>query len=301
MERKYIVKSNMDELLISALEYIPNEIKGIVVIAHGMCEYKERYRDFALYLKKNHYLCVTFDERGHGQSVRDVEDLGYFYDNTSNYIVEDLHQIISLVKEKYKDVPIYLFGHSMGSLVVRKYIKKYDNEIDKLIVCGSPSKNSFINVAILLTKVVTLFKGDHHRDKLLQNISIGVYDRRFKEEIRNAWLNSNIEKVKEYNNDSKCGYIFTNNGFINLFKLLKDVYSKKNWKLLNKKLPILFIAGSADPVIVNEKEWMKSLNFLKKIGYSNIQYKLYKNDRHELLNEVNNKEVYEDILRFLNK
>ena len=69
----------------------------------------------------------------------------------------------------------------------------------------------------------------------------------------------------------------------------------------NKDLPIFFIAGSDDPIIVSKDKWLESQNFLKILGYTNVKGKLYPNLRHELLNEKNNQEIYNDIIKFIEK
>ena len=98
-----------------------------------------------------------------------------------------------------------------------------------------------------------------------------------------------------------CGYIFTNNGFINLFKLLKEAYNKEEWTVNNPNLDILVIAGKQDPVIQSEEKFMGLVSFLKGLGYKNIASKLYEGKRHELLNEKENIKIYEDILGFIEK
>jgi len=301
MRKEITITSNQDNLKLSVLMYIPEKIKAIVQIAHGMCEHKERYEKLMKFLCDEGYLVVANDHRGHGDSVKSENDFGYFYDDTGEYLVEDLHQITNYLKDEYPNLPVYLIGHSMGSLAVRKYIKKYDADIDKLIVCGSPSQNNLTGFAIFLAKLSTLFTGKHHRNKLLNNISIGAYDKMFKNEPRNSWINSNMEEVRKYNNDPKCGFVFTNNGFFNLFSLLKDTYSKRGWEFKNPNLKILFIAGSKDPVIINESAWLNSMTFLREIGYDKIDYILYEGDRHEVFNEKNYQEVFEDVKKFLNE
>ena len=104
-----------------------------------------------------------------------------------------------------------------------------------------------------------------------------------------------------YNDDELCGFIFTTNGFINLYKLMRQAFKKNDYQVKNKNLDILLIAGSDDPVIQNEKKFIELKEFLKDIGYKNIESKLYKNLRHEILNEKTKKEVYNDILNFINK
>lgn len=302
MERKDIIlNSNSDKLPISITMFMPEgNIKGIFQISHGMAEHKERYFDLMEYMSNQGYVTIINDHRGHGKSIKEKEDLGYFYDNSSEYIVEDLHQITLYIKELYPNKEIILFGHSMGSMVVRKYIKKYDKDIDKLIICGSPSKNLFVDLAIFITKILEVFKGEKYRSNLIQNLAFGNYNKNIKNaKSKNAWICSNSETVEKYDDDELCGFTFTLNGFENLFKLMKEIYQKDGWIVDNKNLPILFIAGSNDPVIIDEKKWIKSQEFLKKVGYSEISGKLYEGLRHEILNEKNKKQIYEDISDFI--
>lgn len=293
--------SKCDDLPLSVAVFTPEtEIKGVVQISHGMAEHKERYFPFMEYLASKGYASVINDHRGHGASIADRGDLGYFYDETGTYIVEDLFHITQYIRETFPGKPVCLFGHSMGSLAVREYIKKYDNKIDKLIVCGSPSKNPLAGAALVLVKLQEVFKGERYRSGLIQKLAFGSYTKNIKNPVsENAWLSVNEDNVKEYDNDELCGYVFTLNGFKNLFIMLKDVYSPKGWMLHNADLPILFIAGSDDPVIVNEAKWKESCEFLKKIGYTNVKGKLYPGLRHEILNEDSKEEIYDDIVRFL--
>jgi alpha-beta hydrolase superfamily lysophospholipase len=246
------------------------------------------------FFTKHGYVTIMNDHRGHGKSVLSDEDLGYMNDENGEYIVEDLHQISEYVKNRFPGKELILFGHSMGSLVVRKYIKKYDSDINKLIVCGSPSINGAARIGVIVTKLFRSIKGPKYRSNFLNSLSglpQGNYD----------WLSTDSEYVKQYSTDKYCGYVFTTNGFINLTNMLCDVYSKKGWVLNNPNLPILFIAGSDDPVIKSEKLYLKSINFLKNIGYNNIEYKLYDKMRHALMFEVNKKLIYDDLLEFVQK
>lgn len=293
-EDNFKIKSECDGLMIDVMMFIPKKIKGIIQFSHGMVERKEYYYDFMKYFTKNGYVTIINDHRGHGKSVNSDEDYGYMNDENGDYITEDLHQITKYVKDKFPNKEITLFGHSMGSLIVRKYIKKYDYEIDKLIVCGSPSINPFAKVGIFISKLFKILKGEKFRSKFLSSLSGLPQD-------NNDWLSNDKKYVQEYTNDKLCGFIFTTNGFINLTNLLNDTYSKNEWVLNNKNLPILFIAGSDDPVIKSEKLWLKSINFIKKVGYKNVEYKLYPKMRHALMFEKNKAEIYKDLINYIEK
>lgn len=294
MKKSFYLESNCDGLKLYVSLFIPKgKPKGIVQFAHGMVEHQIYYYDFLEYLCKCGYLCVINDHRGHGKSVKSEDDLGYFYEENGDYVVEDLHQITEYVKKEYKDLDVYLFGHSMGSLIVRKYIKKYDKDIKKLVVCGSPSINKITGLGLFLCRVFKLFKGDRYRSKFLNGLALT-------NDTPDKWLTTNKEYAEEYKNDKYCSYVFTVNGFINLIKLVRDTYSKDGWSLNNKSLDIYFIAGRSDMVIKNEKEFLRSINFLKDRGYSNITYKLYDDCYHAIFKDKE-EEVFKDVLDFIEK
>ena len=294
------IKSSSDNLELE-LAYIEpkEEIKGVVQISHGMSEHKERYYDFMEYLKNQGYVVVINDHRGHGSSVKNKEDLGYFYTEDINYIINDLYDVTKYIKNKYKDKKIYLFSHSMGTLVARGYIQKYDNEIEKLVLCGPPTKNELTKFAIKLSQVSKYINKDTKPSKLLNKLTFGSYNRG--NTINNEWLSKSIDNVNNYNEDELCGFIFTGNGFINLYKLMDNAFCRENYKMQNKSLPIFVIAGSKDPVIQDEKKFLELVDFLKELGYKDVTSKLYKDLKHEILNEEEKNIIYKDVLDFFNK
>lgn len=270
---------------------------GIVQLSHGMAEHKERYEEFMEYLASKGYIAVINDHRGHGASVKSKEDLGYFYTDDCEGIVEDLYQVTKLMKAEHPNLPVYLFSHSMGTLVARKYLKKHDQEIEKLVLCGPPTENPATRLAIILTKISMIFKGKQHRNRFIHNLAFAGNNKGYDKE--NAWLSRNLESVDRYNADELCGFVFTNNGFLNLFCLMKESFSKSGWQMKHPTLLIFIIAGEKDPVIQGEKKFYALKEFLENIGYKNIKTKLYEQNRHEILNEDNRADIYRDIVDFL--
>lgn len=301
MEKKtFTVVSDYDNLLLHGSMYAPKgEKKGIVQIAHGMCEFRERYEEFMEFLCKNGYVAVCHDHRGHGDSVEKEADLGWFRDFDGKAVVDDCVKVTRYIKEGYPDLPVILFGHSMGSMIVRCYIQNHDDLIDKLIVCGSPSQNSLVGVAIFMTKCIRLFRGQRYRSKLLSYLSVGNGNDKFPGEEKGAWLTRDRSAIEKYYGNPKGRYGFTCNGFENLFKLMKRTYQKKRYALKNPTLPIHFVAGSDDPVIKDELKWFKAIESLRSVGYENVTGKLYEGMRHEIFNEFGKEGVYEDLLTFI--
>lgn len=299
MIEHFSIPSAFDQLPLDVLIVSPSHPKGIVQFSHGMCEHKERYFDFIHFLNNHGYVCCIHDHRGHGKSIYKQDDLGYFYENGDIGIVEDLHQLTLFMKKRYPKLPLYLLGHSMGSLVVRCYIKKYDNDIDGLFVIGSPSYNPVAPLGIRLTSLYSKVKNDHYRPKLIQKVGFEAFNKNFDHKVENSWICSDKDVVKKYNQNPLCHFSFTANGFASLFKLMNETYSKQNWQLKNSQLPIMFLAGENDPCITNEKKFNEAVHLLKEVGYSHVSSKLFKNMQHEILNEKNNEIVYHTILKAL--
>lgn len=305
-KREFTLQSKYDNLALSCAEYTAEggtqtNAKGVVQIVHGMCEYKERYEGFIDYLTQNGYIVFAHDHRGHGGSVTANENLGYFGDKKGEAIVDDAALVTDEIRRLYPGLSVTLFGHSMGSLVVRAYIQKYEEKIDKLIVCGSPSKNALAGFGLMLNGVISAFRGKKYRSRLMANASTGGGDDKFPGEGKNAWLTRDKTVVEKYNADEKCNFVFSCNGFSNLLHLVKNAYKKKKYPAKHSDLPIFFMAGADDPVIGSEKKWLAAQQFLRDVGYKNVTGKLYPKMRHEILNELGKEEVYADALAFIEK
>lgn len=268
--------------------------KGIVQFSHGMAEHKERYFDFMQYLNERGYICVIHDHRGHGASVKSKNDYGYFYTENADYIVDDLFQVTEYVCDMYPGLEVTLFSHSMGTLVARCYLKKYDGYINRLILCGPPTENSAASLGLALAKIIKPFYKDKKGNGLLNKMAFAGY------ELENRWLSKNSENVDQYEADELCGFLFTTNGFINLFQLMVKAFDKKDWKVTNSELPILMIAGQEDPVIQGKDKFEQLKQFLVSVGYKNVSSKLYPTLKHEILNEKENQMIYEDVYVFIN-
>ncbi len=297
--------SDVDKLEIDCMSVIPDtDIIGVVQLVHGMCEHKERYYDFMEYLAHKGYLCVIHDNRGHGRSVESDTDLGYFYDGGYEALVEDIHQLTMMMKEELKaskNLPYILMGHSMGSLAVRCYLKKYDGDIDKLVVLGSPSKPAGAAIGLMIATAMERVKGGRTHARALDYLVIhSQYEKRFESEgILHAWICSDKKVVEQYNRDPYCNFCFTVDGYVQLIRLMMHTYSTKGWHVTKPELPVLFISGKEDPCNLGPKHFGKSVHFLKNRGYKNVKAVLVNGMRHEVLNEKNKNRVYKHICDFI--
>ncbi len=308
-KEEFTLKSRQDDLELGVSLRIPEHPLGIIQLVHGMAEHRERYHDFMDYLAEQGYVVIIHDHRGHGASVKSTDDYGYFYENGLEAIIKDVHQITGYIRERFPELPLTLFGHSMGSLIVRCYMQEYDKSVDGLIVCGSPSKRFGASLAVLIAKTIQLFRGDHYRSNFVNRLAFPNYNQKSARlalangnttaknsyTSPNSWIVSDPAVVAAYDADERDGFTFTLNGFIVLFNLLKRAYSKKGWQMHNPEVPILFIAGADDPCIISPKDFEKAVNFMRERGYRHLRSKLYPGMRHEILNEIGKTAVWSDV------
>ena len=284
------------DLQLQAAVIAPEQPKAVVVFVHGMAEHKERYYPFMTYLSEQGFACVIYDQRGHGATAVNPDDLGYFGQNGVQKLVEDTLTVVQWAREKYNGLKVFLFGHSMGSMVVRCFTKKYDAQIDGLVVCGSPSNNGASGLGILVTHIIQVFKGDRFRSKKVALMMFGPHTKKFKAEgMRNAWLSTNKANVEEYNADPLCGFLFTLNGYRVVMQLIQETYSPKGWTVNNSDLPVHFLAGSEDPCIITREAFDKAVDFFRDHGYRQVTSQVYSGLRHEVLNETGKEGVWEDV------
>ena len=288
---------------IHAVRYIPDgEIKAILQIAHGMVEYIERYEAFALYLNSKGFLVTGNDHLGHGQSVNSKEEWGYFAkDDGNRAVLCDVHKLTQITKKKYPDVPYFLLGHSMGSFYARQYLCEFGKELNGAIIMGTGCQPlALVQFGRLLTKTISLFKGWHYRCGLVNNIAFGSYNKHF-EPARTTkdWLSKDTAIVDKYVADERCNFIFTLNAYYNMFTGISRLYDKNLLSRMPKDLPVFFVAGEDDPVGDYGKGVMKAVDMFKNIGMKNVSLKLYPTDRHEILDETDRDQVYQDLFSWL--
>lgn len=285
----------------STIIYPPDGMKpvGVIEFVHGMSEKRQRYEKTMKYFSEKGFICAISDLKGHGENILTKDDLGYFGEKGYKGLVDDVHEFTMFLKREYPGLPFVLIGHSMGSLIVRAYLKKHSREINAVILSGSPSDNPMAGLGKKLIRFMEIFRGGHYRSPMIEKMVTGPFEKPFaKEGILNAWLTTDRSVVEDYNKDPLCGVPFTLNGYYALMSLLQSVYSKLGWTSKNPSLPIMFISGAEDPCRRSDKAFKKAVTHLKNCGYPNIYSKLYQDMRHELFNEKNCDEVYEDIIKF---
>ena len=300
-QQKYKLISKVDGLELSVLVIRPEEgenVRGVMQLVHGMAEYKERYLPLMEYLAQRGVACVIHDHRGHGESMREEGDKGYLYGAGADGLMEDTVLVNRFAAEQFPEVPLVLFGHSMGSLVARCYLRGNDWDLKGLIVSGPPTENPAAKGGLALARMQKKLKGDRSPGKLLEGIAFGSYWKKFPES-RCAWVCGNRETVRAYEEDPMCGFTFTADGFVGLMELMCRTYEKSGWQCARPALPILFLGGEEDPCIDGREKFEKAMAHLRGVGYRDVRGKMYPGMRHEICNETDKVVVFEEIAAFL--
>ncbi|MDK2807291.1 MAG: hypothetical protein PWP24_20 [Clostridiales bacterium] len=275
---------------------------AVLQLSHGMCEYVERYDHFIDFMTEHGILVCGNDHLGHKNSAKDRDGLGYFAPKDGwKYLYEDLAHMTQIIKEEYPELPIFLFGHSMGSFIARAYLATYGSMLDGAIICGTAGSNPSLSMGQLIIRLIKRVKGERYRSKFLDNLMFGAYNKKYTSVRTNKdWLTRDEVIVDRYRNDPYCIFTFTCSAFYDLSLLLSYVSSDAWYQKLPKKLPLFLISGSMDPVGDYGKGFREVAERLQKQDLTDFSYTLYPEYRHEILNELGKETVYEDVLTFIN-
>lgn len=290
-----------DDYITKLTHYIcPTNPKASILLLHGMAEHQKRYQDFANFLVNEGYDVYTYDHRGHGINTK-LSELGFFSAKNGHQLVtSDAITVCDHIQKNGRSSKVILFGHSMGSFIARNVIQTKDS-FHGVILCGTghPTK-PLIQSGLLAASFIRKLKGPKHISPFISNLMFG--GKKYTSlTVRTAydWLTRNNPVVGAYIHDPYCGFTCTASFYHDLFKLIQGSIKKAQYRSTNKELPLFIISGDRDPVCGYGKEFQKFISFLKKLNFVNISSKLYPECRHELLNELNNKEVYSDILNWI--
>lgn len=278
------------------------EVKGSVVVLHGMAEHHERYLPFAEFLNSNGYDVFLYDHRGHGTDKK-FEDLGHFADNDGyKLVIGDAIALLEYVRTSNRGNRLILFGHSMGSIIARNVLQQYDL-MDAAIICGTAYMPPITSrMGMLMAGLIKSVKGAHHYSPFLSNLTTGYKDfAKISDRTAFDWLTRDNNIVGNYINDPYCGYLCTAAFYHDLIELTYLAAKPRRIKKTRKDLPMFIISGAYDPVGGYSEGVRKYFAILQHCGFTDIECSIYDECRHELLNELNKDAVMDDILNWLER
>ena len=290
---------------IHAVEWKPKkEIIGVIQIAHGVTEHILRYEHFAEYFTQRGFVVVGNDHLGHGTSIATNSKPMYFGPkNSCDFVVKDMETCRKMTKEKYPDVPYVLLGFSLGSFLVRTYLIDYKEPIDAAIIMGTGYIPNFkIAIAKMLANKEAKKVGEENTSSVIKGLTFETYNQLFKPNRTECdWLCANEEAIDEYLEDPLRGESYSAGLFRELLSGMQYTSNLKNIQKMNKKIPILLLSGDKDPVGDFGKGTIKTFDVFRKAGIENVDIRLYRDLRHDILHEECRRKIYSDIYRWLRK
>jgi alpha-beta hydrolase superfamily lysophospholipase len=284
-------------------EWLPEHqpVKAVVQISHGMAETAARYERFATALNQAGYAVVANDHRGHGQSAKQEEDLGYLGEDGYHWMIRNLLQLNDITRVRHANLPIFLLGHSMGAALAQHYLALHASSIQGVVLSGPIARpGPLLYLGISLAKREMNRRGSRARSQTLANLTLGAYNKPFAPaRTPFDWLTRDVNEVDLYVDNPYCGGVLTTNFYYNFYKGLAEVQSHSLMQEVPKHMPIYILAGNQDPVGHKGKGVMQLVNQFQKLHLQEVTHKLYSGARHEILNETNRDEVTQDILHWL--
>ena len=288
---------------IHAIEWIPEEKpRAVLQLCHGMCEYINRYDEFAQFMCDHGFAVVGNDHLGHGESVQSDDLHGYFADKDGNLtVLRDVHTLRKMTEEKYPGVPYFILGHSMGSFLIRQYIARRGKGLSGAIIMGTGSQpTGTLRAGMNVCRMIAAVKGWHHRSETVHKMSMGAYNKRFAPaRTKCDWLTKDTAFVDAFIQDPWCTFRFTLNAYYNMFSSIEDCQAKEVIDRIPKELPMLLVAGQEDPVGDFGKGVETAYRrYRDAFPERDLTMKLYENDRHEILNETDRQQIFEYLLHW---
>lgn len=288
---------------IRAIKFTPSTPpKAIIQVAHGIADHIDRYKEFMEFLADKGFVVVGNDHLGHGHSIRHPIEQGFFaYKDGWNHVVNDIDKLRLITSEQYPNLPYIFFGHSMGSFLIRTYLINHPDSYHAAILSGTGHMpRAMIESGYALAAGIAKLKGARHVSRLIDKIAFGSYNQQFKPARTNFdWISRDEAQVDKYVSDPYCGFIATASLFSDMMSGLKFITDEANIALMNKAKPIYFMSGDMDPVGENGKGVARAYKAFCEAGIRDVYMKLYPGGRHEMLNEINKDEVYNDIYNWI--
>lgn len=302
MKQEFTYPSSDGVHKIHAVEWLPEGTpRAVVQIVHGVAEYIERYEPLAAFLTQHGFLVCGEDHLGHGATAKD-SIYGYFGpEHGWDLVVRDVRRLRELEGEKYPDIPYVMLGHSMGSFLTRTYLIRWPGTLSAAVLSGTGQEAApLVALGKGLSHMIGTLRGREYVSDLVYNLSLGAYNKKFAPNRTGAdWISRDEQTVDAYLKDPFCTFKPTVTMFRDMLGGVQFIARKDNLAKMDVQTPILFLSGDQDPVGSMGKGVRKVEGMFRQAGCRDVTVKLYPGGRHEMFNEINRRQVMEDLLEWL--
>jgi alpha-beta hydrolase superfamily lysophospholipase len=287
---------------LGAVQWLPDDawpLRGTVQVVHGMAEHSARYRGFAGALAAHGFAVYAADHPGHGRSVPPGEPHGHFADSNGwQRVLDGVRALDAAVAQRHPGVPRFLFGHSMGAFIARHHVLRDPGALSGLILSASSVRyGALARLARRIARFERRRLGARSPSRLMNALSFGSFNLRFfPARTPSDWLSRDIEQVDRYLADPWCGFACSTQFWVDQLGGMIELESlERAGQCVPRHLPVLMLAGTRDPVSRGGKGLRQLAAMYRRAGLCDIELRLYRGGRHELLNETNREEVCADI------
>jgi alpha-beta hydrolase superfamily lysophospholipase len=303
MKRSIIMRlQNADGFALHLYQWRPavgHAPRGVVQLLHGASEHARRYEGLAQVLTAAGYLVYAHDQRGHGQTAGCRDKMGIVGADGWSGFVRDAHQVGELIEQQHSDLPLFLFGHSMGAALAQRAMQLWGEHLHGVILSG-PSAPA-LNLEPIVALAEQAAQAEPNAPSMLASQMFAALNAPFAPgKTGYEWLSRDEKAVQAYVDDPWCGFPFCNRLAADLYAGLHALWQPQNMARIPQTLPLLVLAGEADPVGGNTVGVQALLAHYQQLGVLDLSHKFYPAARHEVLNEINREEVHCDIVEWLN-
>ena len=258
--------------------------RAVIQIAHGMGEHMGRYAAMIDLLVAAGLTVYANDHRGHGLTARSPAHFGEFGEGGFELLVLDIVRLSELARDENPNRPFLLLGHSMGSFAAQRYVIDHSHELDGLILSGSGSLDGLARSVFFAPPGSNLLNAAFEPART-------PFD----------WLSRDQAVVDAFMADPLCFANLRPEALASFLRTAPRLSNPVALRRIRCNLPVYLFSGSNDPV----GQQMRGLHVLteryRAAGVRNISCDFYPGGRHEMLNEINRREVQIRLLGWISK
>lgn len=275
--------------------------RGIVQIVPGMCEYAARYDGFAEALVEHGWFVIAAEHRGQGPRAAAEGRLGQLPDRGYHQLLDDMSTAYDHLRAELPGVPWVLVGHSMGSFLARTMAARRGREMAALVLLGTGgSLGPAGGAGAAVADVETVLLGEDHPSALMNRLAFGPFNAAFMPaRTEFDWLSRDTRAVDDYVADPLCGYVCSTGFYRELLRVMRVANSVEVMRAIPPRLPVGIFSGAADPVGGAGRGVRQVARRMRANGVRSVDLVLYPGARHEILHEVNRRQVESEIIAWI--
>lgn len=285
MKVEYLIEGS-DHRMLPITAWIPTYPRMILHILHGMTEHMGRYEILAQKLNQEGILVAGMDLRGHGKSSKDA-NCAVMTIKDWDATLKDIQILNEDLRKRYENLPLSMMGFSLGSFLLRDYLAKGEDDIERAIIMGTGDQSSLV-LGLLKKTVMGQVKkaGEERCTPLVRKLSFETYNKKFVPNHTPVdWLCSDEVERDLYQNDRLCKKEISSGMFYNLVSSMQRTGEKSTYDKWNKEMPVLLISGEEDPV-GNEGRGVELVEKkMKAAGMKHVKLCIISQARHDVLHE----------------